>query len=250
MGSELPSNTCVVLVRTLYPSNIGSTARAMANMGTQRLILIDPQCERSASKAKMAAAAAQDILANAVEYNSLADFYAHEGQGLRIALTRRPGKRRELHPLPDTLAALVDSGHLQPSTPLYLIFGPEDNGLASEDLELVNRCAELPTFGANGSLNLSQAVLLALFLTQQLFKERWSNISMTETPQFTRLEFPDAVIREWIQSIGFNIEARKASAYLTVKRLLMQNLASPEDLHVLESILQQTVRKLKDPISS
>jgi tRNA C32,U32 (ribose-2'-O)-methylase TrmJ len=114
----------------------------------------------------------------------------------------------------------------------------------------VNRCAELPTFGANGSLNLSQAVLLALFLTQQLFKERWSNISMTETPQFTRLEFPDAVIREWIQSIGFNIEARKASAYLTVKRLLMQNLASPEDLHVLESILQQTVRKLKDPISS
>ena len=49
----------VVLVRTEYASNVGATARAMANMGADRLILIDPQCDVDL-KAREAAAGAQN----------------------------------------------------------------------------------------------------------------------------------------------------------------------------------------------
>ncbi len=214
-------------------------------MGVQRLVLIDPQCERNASKAKMAAAAAQHVLEGAVEYSSFDEFYEKEGTGLRIALTRRPGKRRDLRFLKDTLIDLVHTQHLTPTTPLYLFFGPEDNGLSGEDLQLMHRCAELPTYSENGSLNLSQAVLLALFIAQDYFSGLDVRAPAKPSVAPGPLEFPDATLRDWIQSIGFNIDARKASAYLTVKRLLMQNIPTPEDLHVLDSILQQNIRKLR-----
>jgi hypothetical protein len=44
--------------------------------------------------------------------------------------------------------------------------------------------------------------------------------------------------------MGFNIGARRASAYLTLKRLFLQNLPSKHEMHVLDAVLQQNIRKL------
>jgi TrmH family RNA methyltransferase len=249
MGYELN----VVLVRTLYPSNLGATARAMANMGASRLVLVDPRCEPTASKAKMAAASAQDMLEKMTVYDAWADFYAAEGSGLRLALTRRQGKRREPRDLAEYLAYAASEGALH--QPLYLIFGPEDNGLEAGDLELVHSCVQLPTFGSFGSLNLSQAVLLSLFIVQNRSRGRHrtdtdadadadADIAEVTPAKAKPLYFPDDTIRAWIQAMGFDLNARKASAYLTLKKLLLRNLPADEDLHVLEAVLRQNIRKL------
>src|SRR5690349_16463745 len=89
------SNICVVLVGTLYPTNVGAAARAIANMGADRLILVQPQCEIN-SKARQGAAGAQKSLEDITIYKDWDEFYSREGDGIRIALTRRDGKQRQV----------------------------------------------------------------------------------------------------------------------------------------------------------
>ena len=235
-----------VLVRTLYASNVGGAARAMANMGGHRLILIDPFCEPLSQKSKMAAAGAQPYLEKLTVYDSWDQFYAAEGNGLRIAFTAREGRRREVKEFNSLLCRLKKKSADVFQQPVYLVFGPEDNGLDTGDLQFINFCASLNTFGsAFRSLNLAQAVLVANYVAQDFLKNEISpTVLMEPKRKRTPLYFPDPTIRRFIEAIGFDINARKSSAYLTLKKLLLENDPSDRELRVLEAILQQAVRKL------
>ncbi len=212
-------------------------------MGGDRLILIDPQCEIDEA-AKQMLAGAQDWLKAVTIYPTWDDFYATEGEGYRIALTRRQGERRQIKSLPKTLEDLKaqappEAGGL----PLYLIFGPEAHGLSAQDMAWTNRAAYLPIPGEFKSMNLAQAVMLGLYLAQEAvrpFRER----EPQERPKAKY--FPDDSIKRWLIAMGFSLHRHKASAYLTFKRLLLQNWPSERELHVLEAILQQNIRKLEE----
>lgn len=250
----------LVLVRTIYPSNIGSVARVMGNMGARRLILIDPQCEIN-SKARESAAGAQKYLASRSTYSHWDEFYQNEMSGVRIGLTRRTGKLRTDISLNNVLSKL--NLNLPNSYPLriYLVFGPEDNGLSADDLALLNFSASLPIFGEFPSMNLSHAVLLACYLVKdwaQAMTINQPNSDIVENPKMrpqdvligkskaNGLYFPDESIRTWLEAIGFSLEKRRASAYTTIRRLLLQNQPSETELHVLEAVLQQNIRKLRN----
>ncbi len=237
----------VILVGTMYPSNIGAAARAAANMGANRLILINPKCELSASKAKQAAAGAQEKLSRVESFASWEEFFKTDGGGFRIAFTKRAGKRRTVWPVKKLLKHMLDESPSTLNQPIYLIFGPEDDGLSADDVAYANHCVSLPTYGEFASLNLAQAVLLGLYVVQDFFEDstHWDVIQYT--PKFPRraFYFPDETIREWLTTMGFSLEARKASAYLTLRKLLLQNRPTDMELHVLESILQQNIRKLR-----
>ncbi|MBK8202048.1 MAG: RNA methyltransferase [Bdellovibrionales bacterium] len=251
----------LVLVRTIYPSNIGSVARVMGNMGARRLILVDPQCEIN-SKARESAAGAQKYLASRSTYSHWDEFYQNEMSGVRIGLTRRTGKLRTDISLNDVLPKL--NLNLSESNPLqiYLVFGPEDHGLSADDLALLNFSASLPIFGEFPSMNLSHAVLLACYLVkdwaQALAIDQISPDDDVGHPKMkpqegligkrktSGLYFPDESIRIWLEEIGFSLEKRRASAYTTIRRLLLQNQPSETELHVLEAVLQQNIRKLRN----
>jgi tRNA/rRNA methyltransferase len=231
----------VVLVRTEYSGNLGATARAMANMGAERLILIDPRCEVNSQARKMAAGA-QDTLRDLKVYPAWSDFYAHEGDGIRLALTRRAGRKRKIFSLEEKLGEFTE----RPEH-LYLIFGPEADGLDSDDLTHVNFAVHLPVFGDFASLNLAQAVLLALFVTRKSFGPETlpPQVKGFIEPSAQKLYFPDLLIKKWLVAMGFDVQARRASAYLTLRRLFLQNLPTRHEIHVLESVLQQNIRKLE-----
>lgn len=233
-----------VLVRSEYASNVGAAARALANMGGDRLILIDPKCSLSEERAKQMAAGAQEVLAKAVVYPSWQDFYAREGEGVRIALTRRAGRARKVYPLAEKIAEIKT----EPPANLYMIFGPEADGLSDDDLAFVNFYCHLPVYGEFASLNLAQAVLLALFQVRQHIEPavRPKQVTGEEDEAVQPLYFPDQLIRDWLTSMGFDIQARKSSAYLTLRRLFMMNQPTKHEYQVLEAILQQNVRKLKE----
>lgn len=239
----------VVLVRPIYPSNIGATARVMGNMGADRLILVDPKCEIN-SKARQGAAGAQDYLASVTSYPNWDEFYSQEGKGIRIGLTRRDGKLRHALPLPEILESIPPQPENLNPLPLYLIFGPEDHGLSAEDLSFINFSASLPTYGDFPSMNLSHAALLASYITQSWIAKNFPDSFTTETPALgseeRKLYFPDKSIRQWLEAMGFDLEKRRSSAYTTLKRILLQNLPTDNELHVLEAILQQNIRKLRE----
>jgi tRNA/rRNA methyltransferase len=221
----------------------------MVNMGFTRLVLIEPLCAVN-SKSQQAAAAGQQPLQERVEYASWADFFDHEGDGLRVGMTRRGGKQRVVSELPELLPP-----HLTPWTagqtfdrPVYLFFGPEDNGLSSAEMRHMNLFATLPTYGEMGSLNLAQAVLLSLFVVRQVLQTpAHPQGPVSDAPATRRrLHFPETTVREWLETLGFDLSERSTSAYTTLTRILMQNQASDQELRVLEAILQQNLRKLRE----
>lgn len=233
----------VVLVRTEHSANVGSVARAMANMGVDRLILLDPRCKIDSS-ARANAAGAQDWLSQVTTYSSWRELYDQEGDGVRIALSRRAGRNRRVTPLRQELEGLTSHA----CENLYLIFGPESDGLDANDLAFVNYTCHLPIYGEFASLNLAQAVLLTLFMVRESFppekmpRQLTGEIAKTAKPFF----FPDQQIKEWLEAMGFDVAARKSSAYLTLRRLFLQNRPTQHELQVLEAVLRQNIRKLRE----
>lgn len=254
--SEKKYQINIVLVRSIYPRNIGSCSRAMSNMGAQRLILIDPQCEID-FEAQQAAATGQFALQNRVAYKNWDDFYNNEPNGIRIALTARDGRARAVYDLRSTLDRLKQmntDSRLESLEQIYLIFGPENCGLSLDDVKDCHYCCSLPTFGDNWSLNLSQAVLLALFI----LRDSWGGERTTLDGQFRPREFkesedvkkaniiPDKTLKLWLETMGFDITKRRVNVYTVLKRMLLHNVPTAKELKIFETVLQQNIRRLKE----
>lgn len=250
---QRPIRPMVVLVRSLYDSNIGASSRAMANMGVDELILIAPQCEITYA-AQQAAATGQTALQTRRMYASWDEFFAREPEGLRIALTARDGQRRLVEDLGTALKNIATEDPRWQradgeAIPVYFIFGPEDWGLSAEDLELVHHAASIPTFGKNPSLNLAQAVLLALFQLRLTWGgERFSLEARGAETKFHGREetFPEQTVRDFLIAMGFDIDKRRINVYTVLRRMLLRTFPTTKELKILEVIFQQGTRKLKE----
>ena len=228
----------IVLVRPKYSFNVGSTARVMANMGADRLILIEPLCEID-HQARQGAAGAQMKLLEADIYKSWADFFSKEGDGLRLAFCGKTKKQIESADWAAKKPEIMARAEEQNFRSLFLIFGTEDDGLADTDLEYAHFILNLPTFGEFQSLNLSHAVLLALYI---LGEKKYSGAPQLKPEEFY---FPESSIKEWLMTLGFDLENRDTSAYTVLKRLFLSRLANAKELRILEAVIHQTLRKLK-----
>jgi len=229
----------VVLNRPIYPRNVGMCARAMANMGVDDLVIVAPRADVACEEAKQGAANAQTVLSSARVYPSLADFHAREGEGIRIALSGREGR------LINSSDFGSKGGLFAVDKPLYLFFGPEDDGLANEETRLCHHVCRLPTFGPITSLNLSHAVLLTLYMVQaerRTKPEEYAPPSAAEVPVPTF--YPSRTIHRWLEALGFDLSARRVNIETTLNRIFLSHHPEPEELRILDTVLQQTVRKL------
>ncbi len=222
----------VILVRPIYPRNIGMVARAMDNFGHERLILIDPQCDLDVD-ARQGAAQGQRPLHNSVTYPDWESYSAAEPDGTRIAFSRRSGKRRPSVPFAEVLKwdALADG------RPVSLMFGAEDHGLAREDLLWAHRTATLDIPGPLKSLNLSHAVLLAL---SQLPRD------IPEPDTLVEIKTPDLILREWLEKLQFDLSTKNWNAYYALRQLIMKASPTEREMELLTAVIEQTVRAI-DP---
>lgn len=244
----------IVLIKSLYERNIGATSRAMANMGFSNLILLAPQTEVT-FEAQQAAATGQFALQNRKVYRDWTEFFKNEPQGLMIATTARDGRGRQAQDLQSTLQYFKetsleikkDSDH---PFVIHIVFGPEDAGLNAEDISHANFCCSIPTFGDNTSLNLAQATLLALFITRSVFGGDRTKLEGQQKPKTMQKKeegiFPDESLRTWLTEMGFSLDKKKINVYTTLKRMLLQNTPSSKEFRVLEIVLQQSIRKLRE----
>ena len=147
------SNIRIVLVKTFHPGNIGSTARAMKNMGLGRLYLVDPKDFPSFEASQMASSAT-DILKDAVVVNTLAE--ALEGCSLAVGTTAR--LRSVQWPQIDSRECGELLVNESAEGEVALVFGRERTGLHNEELELCQYLVNIPTGEEYASLNVAQAV--------------------------------------------------------------------------------------------
>ncbi len=244
----------IVLVRSIYERNVGATSRAMANMGFKKLILIDPKCEFTIESNK-AAANGQYPLENKTIYKSWKDFYDNEPRGLQIATTARDGRGRQVQDFETALQDFKKTSPLLQKTSdepfvIHILFGPEDWGLAADDIQYANFCCSIPTYGDNTSLNLAQATLLAMFIFRSVFGGEKSILEGQQKLKSLQTKpnevFPDESLKAWLIEMGFNLAHRKMNVYTVLKRMLLQNAPSVKEFRILEIVLQQSRRKLKE----
>lgn len=149
----------VVLVAPQGPLNIGSVCRAMGNFGFSDLRLVAPETDHLCDQARRMAVKAKDILESATIYPDLASALAD--CSFAIGTTRRFGKYREDLYDPDEAAEALVARPTE--EPIALVFGREDHGLFTEELDLCQRTLTIPTNDAMPSMNLAQAVSLCLY---------------------------------------------------------------------------------------
>lgn len=143
----------IVLVRTKLPDNIGAAARAMKNFGLHDLVLVAPR--RAVNRQAYALAShAGDILDNAKIVHTTAEAVADMHTVLGVSARLREARNYPVY-TPREAAPVLTNG-------TALLFGPEDHGLANDDLTLCQGQVRIPT-GEYPSLNLAQAVLLVVY---------------------------------------------------------------------------------------
>jgi tRNA/rRNA methyltransferase len=248
-----PFDLRVVLVRSIYERNVGATSRAMSNMGTEKLILIDPRCEIT-FEAQQAAATGQKALQGRIVYPSWEEFFKNEPESIRIAFTARDGRGRSVLDMSEVYQFIQNESpqfQEEDSSPytVHLIFGPEDWGLSNEDMEFANFAACIPTFGENWSLNLAQAVLLALFDLRRNWGGQRTTLDGQQEPRQTseqQIQLLEETLKTWLLEMGFDLSKKRINAYTVLKRMLLSNTPTTKEFTMLETVLQQATRKLRE----
>ena len=152
-------DTAVVLVRPREEGNVGAAARALANMGFARLVLVEPAAAFG-TVAQAFAVGARHVLADAVRAPSLPAALAP----FRRVIATTSARDRQLGvPLlaPRDLPAFLAAD--PPGTPTALVFGPEVGGLTNDDLSLASAVVAIPCSPVQPTLNLAQAVLIVCY---------------------------------------------------------------------------------------
>ena len=157
------STPAVILVRPREEGNVGSAARALANMGLARLILVEPAAVLGATGFAFAVGA-RHILEAAERAPSLDAALA---PFQRVIATTSTRDRQLGVPLldPRELPAFLAAD--PPGTPTALVFGPEVGGLTNEELARASAVVAIPCSPVQPTLNLAQAVLI---LAYELFQ--------------------------------------------------------------------------------
>lgn len=152
-------NVSVVLVEPQGPLNIGSVCRAMMNFGFSDLRMVNPRTDHLCDEARRMAVKAGGLLEGVRIFSSLGE--ALQDCHLALATTRRFGKYREDFLHPDQAASYLlpwsEKGNVA------LVFGREDKGLTTEELDLCQRLITIPTNEQLPSMNLAQSVVLCLY---------------------------------------------------------------------------------------
>ena len=151
-------NVAIVLHRPRYPENIGAAARAMRNMGLEKLFVVDPQNCDLTKICKMATHAAEDVVEQMKVFDTLEEALADFN--FVVGTTARLGGQRKVVSSPAKLAERLVS--ISNRNRIAVMFGPEDRGLTNVDIRFCDILVNIPT-AEFSSLNLAQAVMIMCY---------------------------------------------------------------------------------------
>lgn len=150
-------NVYFVLVEPKESGNIGSSARAIKNMGFTKLTLINPPV--LSDEAYWMAWASKDVLQKAEIYSNLDE--ALKDKVLVVGTTRRRGSKRGV--IVDVRQGVKRIYEVSQQNKVAILFGREDKGLFNEEVEKCGYLMTIPTSELQPSLNLSQAVMIVAY---------------------------------------------------------------------------------------
>jgi tRNA/rRNA methyltransferase len=237
-----------VLVEPREEGNIGMVARAMANFGVERLVLVgapDLPAPLDHVIARSAGRPILDSLDRAPDLRTaLGPFHA------AVAVSRRHGKHRNSDMAPAELLTFMKT--LAPESSVAFVFGREADGLTVDEVAQCARVLAIPTTAEAPSLNLAQAAVIVAF---SLFEGRGDESTNPDGPGSFEPEVlsdPPATrgeLEEFFQAfevsltqIGFLQGDRASDSLTTLKRVLTRASLTGREVRLFRSLARKIGR--------
>ncbi len=232
-GSANLDNIHIILAEPQIPENIGSVARAMANMGVMHLVLVSPKnCDLS-RVLKTATGSSIDVVENMEVYDNLKD--ALGPFQYIVGTTARLGARRPATTDPHQLAQELIP--ISQKNKVAILFGPEDRGLSNDQLRYCHKIATINT-ASFSSLNLAQAVMIVCY---EIFTASRDPDS-TPLPRLANsfeLEGMYDHLRDVLMKIGFINPQNPEHWMLNVRRFLSRLPLRAREVKIIRGICRQ-----------
>jgi tRNA/rRNA methyltransferase len=222
----------IILVRPKFHENLGSVARAMKNMGLNRLMVVNG-CSPLHPNAYKLASGAEDILERAEEFFTLGE--AISEMACVVGTTSREGKERKPLLTPKTLAKKLIPLSLENA--IGLAFGSEKEGLTNEELFLCHLYVRIPSKESFASLNLAQAVMVVCYeLFQASMDIPKQPIHLAKAEQLERM-FEH--MEKTLLQIGFLDSNHPKIIMRVMRNLLGRSQMDEREVQILQGIWSQ-----------
>jgi tRNA/rRNA methyltransferase len=222
----------IVLVRPKFAENVGSVARAMKNMGFQRLLIVDGSSPVD-MKAYKLASGAEEILERAEEFSTLNEAVAE--MGCVVGTTSRGGKEREPLISPRDLARRLVP--ISEKNLIGLVFGSEREGLTNSELSLCQLFVKIPSSESFPSLNLSQAVMILCYeLFQASGEPSWGAQPLAPSVQ---IEGMYDQMEKTLIDIGFLDSKNPQRMMKVLRKVFGRSHLDEREVRILRGILSQ-----------
>ncbi|MBE0503371.1 MAG: RNA methyltransferase [Desulfuromonadales bacterium] len=228
------TNIAVILIEPQGPLNIGSVCRVMMNFGLSDLRLVNPQTDHLGEEARRMAVRAAPLLEQARVYLSLPDALA--GCSLAIGTTRRFGKYREDFIHPNDAGREILTAAASAST--ALVFGREDRGLHTSELDLCQRFLTIPTSDELPSMNLAQAVAVCLYEVGQAGAEAAGKVRerRRKSAPSAAIEAMYSHMRQSLLEIGYLDPQNPEHILRTFRRIFSRAGLNERDVRILQGL--------------
>lgn len=249
---EKASRIRFVLVRTSHPGNIGSSARAIKNMGFLRLDLVSPKLFPS-PQADALASGAQDVLEQAQVYQDVPSALAEADLIFGLSARVRSVPFKVLSPR-EAVQMVQESGDRFKN--IVFLFGSERTGLENHEMGLCSHHVYIPTADYN-SLNLAMAVqLLAYEMRLGLMSD-----GIEQTGGEEKNSYPEDVLASSEELEGFFAHLKETLTQIhflspqtqrlmhRLRRLYFKATLERREVNILRGILSATQSHAQKKIS-
>jgi len=237
----------IVLAGISHPGNIGSAARAMKNMGLERLCLVAPD-RFPAMEATVMAAGADDVLERAQVFADVPSAVAD--CGLVVGTTARsrhlPWRTVEPREAAREIAAAAATGEVA------VLFGAERTGLTNEDLERCQLLLTIPTGTAYPSLNVAMAVQVVTYEILLARRSAPDPAAASAVPLASARDMERfyAHLEEVLEDIEFRDRTGEGHLMARLRRFFNRAVPDQNEINILRGILtsvQGRRRRAGDP---
>lgn len=231
-----------VLIEPSHPGNIGACARAVKNMGFNKLGLVNP-VNFPADEAFYRAKGASDLLDNAIIYPSLNEALSEK------TLVLGTSARERTIPWPNTFTNKIfeEVSGLDCNNKISVLFGREKSGLTNEELQRCHMHLKIPSSEEYSSLNLSHAVqIISYELRNALLTD--IDVPIKEDIPLSTDEEDEFLLKhidEVLLGLDFYNQNSSRQVQARIKRLLKK--ARPDKLEV--GILRGFLSKIEEMLN-
>ena len=227
-----------ILVRPQLAENVGTAARAMMNCCIAEMRLVDPDEDHLCDRAVAASSGAAEILRNAKVFKTVKEAV---GDLQKVyATTGRP--RDMIKPVltGQGMAKEIQAGR-RTGIKYGVLFGPERTGLENEDLAYADAIVNIPLNPKHCSLNLAQAVLLAvyeIFWLSDATADKFLSMPNTEPANKAETEHQFDHLEQELEAAGyFKSPEKRPRMMRNLRNIFMRADLTSQDVRTLHGVI-------------